>query len=118
MPSFFQTSILLASDYKKHYFKLTACQELYDTSIQDKLISVQMIFVCVCCATEKTDEKNELFFMKNADAVLRNQLKSATEGDVQMKPIMFTQTNTDSTSKQNTENPMITAYDLSLYNRV
>lgn len=68
---------------------------------------------------KKTDRKSNKFFsMKNAEAVLRNQLSLATDGLFQMRPTMLDQTDTLSTTKKNTAHLLDTAHALSFYNCV
>lgn len=82
MLSFLPTSLLTASDHKKHLFNLKACQKLYYTAILDERISLQMKFVSVLCGTGDGSEEQHVLYMKVAKAILRNQLRPATDGHV------------------------------------
>lgn len=56
--------------------------------------------------------------MKDAEAVLRNQLRLVTEGHFEMKAIVPDQTNTVSTSWENTSHAISTAYAFSVHSCV
>lgn len=61
---FLQTSPLNASDYKEHLFNLRPSRILYETSVQDKLTSLQAKLVSVFCNTGAGSKNRHVLLWK------------------------------------------------------
>lgn len=109
-----QTPVLTISDTKKHLFNFRACSKRHDADVQDKLISPQTKHFSVCCGTGEGSKEQYVFYMKEAEAVLINQLRLPTNGHAQMRSNMLDERDTVSICKGNTENLISLAYVLSV----
>lgn len=105
---------LPASDYQEHLFTLRACQNLYDTGVQDKLVSPQMKAVSVLCDTRDGSEEQNVFSMNDLEAVMMIQLRFTAKGYLQMRRIMQHQTGTASISRESKEHAVSTEHTSSV----
>lgn len=117
MMGLLQIFVLLGSESNKRLYNLEAFRKLYNTGVEEESISMPMKFESVFRDTIE-GLKSSTFYMKDAKAVLKNQLRPATEGQVQMKHTILDWMDTVSTSKENAEHPMRSAYVLSVYSFV
>lgn len=77
-----------------------------------------MKVVTMFCDTSQASEERQVFYQKDAEAVLMNELSFTIDSHSRMRPFKMDQTDTVSTGYKKKANPMSTAYLLPVYRHI